>query len=59
MNIFETPAQDSDIYMRDHLLIQFMLNFYSDVNVETESVYEAWINWLKEMEAQHDERSKI
>ena len=59
MNIFETPVQDSDIYMRDHLLMQFMLNFYCDVNVEIESVYEAWINWLKEQEARYDERSKV
>lgn len=55
----EEKMTESDAYVRDHLLIQFMLNFYCDVNVEVESVYEAWINWLKEQEARHDERSKV
>ena len=50
---------DADVYVRDLLFIQFMLNFYCDVNVEVESVYEAWINWLKEQEARHDERSEV
>ena len=50
---------DANAYVRDQLLIQFMLNFYCDVNVEVESVYAAWINWLKEQEARHDKRSEV
>ena len=58
-NIIILGLSDADVYVRDLLFIQFMLNFYCDVNVEVESVYEAWINWLKEQEARHDERSEV
>lgn len=36
----------SEIYTRDHLLIQFMLeNGYSSIDVE--KVYRDWLTWLK------------
>ena len=37
---------ESEIYTRDHLLIQFMLeNGYSSIDVE--KVYKDWLTWLK------------
>lgn len=47
---------ESDAYVRDHLLIQWMLDFLSfDYNkdVEIEKIYKLWIEWLKEMEEKH------
>lgn len=42
---------EADICVRDHLLIEWMLDFmnftYTKVD-QVESVYSCWINWLKE-----------
>lgn len=59
---------ESDIYVRDQLLIQFMLNRMDEYSTKMkmmkfldieEDIYEEWIKWLKEMEERHAERSKI
>lgn len=59
---------ESEIYIRDHLLIQFMIStFYHPEMKDVERVYELWIEWLNEKhkeifgpeEENHDERSKI
>lgn len=40
---------EADIYVRDHLLIQFMVNFYTEyVSEDIEEIYRDWIQWLKE-----------
>lgn len=45
---------ESDIYVRDQLLIQFMMCFVDDRNKSTvEDFYEGWLNWLKTMEENH------
>ena len=52
---------ESDIYVRDHLLIEWMLNEFRilvrDNNVE--KVYKEWINYISKEEAKHGERSEI
>lgn len=50
---------DADVYVRDQLLIQFMLNRYVDDVLEVEEVYKEWQKWLKEQEARHDKRSEV
>ena len=56
----EVKYTESDIYVRDMLLIQFMKEYqiYHDID-SIEDAYEDWIEWLKEMEERHAERSKI
>lgn len=53
---------NSDVYVRDHLLIQFMVHYmthYNIYNTDIEEVYQEWIKWKKEQEERHDEGSKI
>lgn len=47
----------SEIYTRDYLLIQFMLDYYCDGPDEAEDVYKDWIWWLKTKE-KRDGRTK-
>lgn len=53
----------SDAYVRDHLLIQFMLENYAPIsfseqgNKFVEDIYRKWEDWLHEMEERHDKRS--
>ena len=49
---------ESDIYVRDQLLIQFMCSSF-DERLTIEEYYDRWLKWLKEMEERHAERSKI
>lgn len=56
----EVKYTESDIYVRDMLLIQFMKEYQINHDIDTiEVAYEDWIEWLKEMEERHAERSKI
>lgn len=53
---------DSDIYVRDHLLIQFMIHYmtcYNYYHTDIEEVYKEWQKWLKEQEEKHDEGSTV
>lgn len=52
-------SQEADEYVRDLLLIQWMMERYYDGLVDVEDVYDDWINWLKGKEAEHAERSKV
>jgi len=50
---------EQDVYIRDHLLIQFMLNRYAPISFSergkrfVENVYQDWVNWLEQQEASH------
>lgn len=53
---------NSELYTRDHLLIQFMLDNYAPIsmngNVFVERAYKEWVTWakmLKKKEEQKDE----
>lgn len=66
MNIYEIKLikaqRESDRYVRDHLLIQFMQNAVESgtpIDTEPEEWYKAWIKWLKEREESHGKGSKI
>lgn len=48
---------ESEIYVRDHLLIQWLMN--DPCKEEVEMMYSRWIEWLKEMEEKNDKRSTI
>lgn len=49
---------EADIYVRDHLLIQFMVDcYYIEYTNYVETIYQEWINWLKNQEEKHAERS--
>ena len=48
---------EADIYVRDHLLIQFMVDCYIEYTSDVETIYQEWINWLKKQEEKHAERS--
>ena len=50
---------EADVYVRDHLLIQYMILYYLDSDIEVEELYDNWINWLKKQEEKNDERSAI
>lgn len=53
---------DSEKYIRDHLLIQFMLDCYCDGTYEIEKVYKDWTWWLKTKEkndGKNEERSSV
>ena len=41
----------SDAYVRDHLLIQFMMGYLNPEEIEV--AYKDWIEWLKKMEESH------
>ena len=55
----EKTYTEAEIYVRDHLILEFMATFYCENHIEIEEVYDHWISWLEEMEGQHAERSKI
>lgn len=48
---------EAEIYVRDHLLIQFMRMHLLNNSVvyasDVENDYDKWIEWLKEMEENH------
>lgn len=48
---------DSEAYVRDHLLIEFMLDYYVDDVVKIEDVYKDWMEWLKRQVTKHEQRS--
>ena len=48
---------DSEAYVRDHLLIEFMLDYYVEDIVEIEDVYKEWMEWLKRQVTKHGQRS--
>lgn len=55
----------SDVYVRDHLLIEFMIYNYAPLSFSErgkkfiEDVYGEWKNYLKYLEVEHAKRSKI
>ena len=55
--------KEADAYVRDHLLIQWMIEhterFLLNRVSSIEDIYELWIQWLKEKEAEHDKRSEV
>lgn len=53
-------CREADEYVRDHLLIDFICRKLNvNLQVKYEELYEAWIDWLKTMEAKNDKGSKI
>ena len=45
---------EAEIYVRDHLLIQWLMDTYGkSPKEEIEIIYSRWIEWLKEMEENH------
>lgn len=46
-----------EIYIRDHLLIQFMMEYYLDKHYDIEDIHNNWLKWLKEQEERYAERS--
>lgn len=52
-------VKEADQYVRDHLLIEFMMEYYLKCSGDVEDIYHEWKEWLKEREAQNAERSKI
>ena len=52
---------ESEIYVRDHLLIQWLMEdtYGESPKEEIEIMYSRWIEWLEEREKEHDERSTI
>ena len=54
----QDPCDEADLYVRDHLLIEWLL---SDIgrsraryDHDTEQIYEDWMEWLSKKEAQHE-----
>ena len=45
---------EAEIYVRDHLLLQFVMDCYIEDPIEIEELYKEWINWLKYREGKHD-----
>lgn len=63
----ECELKESDAYVRDHLLIQWLIendhklidSVTGHPRITIEDIYERWIEWLKEKEVEHDKRSEI
>ena len=54
--------KEADQYVRDHLLIEFMLDFLKFSQTkddQIENVYHCWIDWLKEREEFYAKGSKV
>lgn len=70
-NYFKKKMEEYDMgpedeYVRDHLLIQFMLENYTFIlsfseqgRKFEEEIYRNWKNWLKYLEVKNDKRSEI
>lgn len=44
-------AEQADAYVRDHLLIQYMMwKFGKTCMLDIEDIYDEWIKWLEEKE---------
>lgn len=50
---------EAEIYVRDHLLIQWMLEFLNFDTRRIEDIYAMWRDWIKEMEENNDKRSEV
>lgn len=50
---------EADSYVRDHLLIEFMIERKYHPFTDVEDMYSDWKEWLKESEEKNAERSKI
>lgn len=44
---------EAEIYVRDHLLIEFMQLYFIEDEFEIEYLYKEWIEWLKRQEENH------
>ena len=55
----EEVVREADQYVRDHLLIEFMIERKYHPFTDVEDIYSDWREWLKEKEAQNAERSTI
>ena len=44
---------EAEIYVRDHLLIEFMQLYFIENEYEIEYLYKEWIEWLKRQEEKH------
>lgn len=49
----EEKMTKSDAYVRDHLLIEFMVERKYHPFTDIEDMYNDWKEWLKEMEEKH------
>ena len=54
-------GKEADAYVRDHLLIEWMLEFlcFDRANMEIEWIYNEWKTYISEREAEHAKRSTI
>lgn len=50
-----SKMDEGDIYIRDHLLIEFMIERKYHPFTDIEDMYKDWREWLKEREEKHDE----
>ena len=50
---------DADVYVRDHLLIEFMMDCYIENPPTIEELYSDWIRWLKKQEERNGKRSAV
>ena len=49
----EEVVREADQYVRDHLLIEFMMEYYLECCGDVEDIYHEWREWLKEREENH------
>ena len=48
-------VREADQFVRDHLLIEFMKEYYmASVCCNVEDIYEKWKYWLKKKEEEHE-----
>lgn len=58
-NTIKDECEEADLYVRDHLLIQFMISHYMTIIEEPENIYTEWQRWLKKQEERHGQRSEV
>ena len=54
--MMDAISTESDLYVRDHMLIEFIqacVESGTPIDIEVEEWYEAWRNKLKELEGRH------
>ena len=52
-------GKEADAYVRDHILIEWMLEFLNFDHDNIEWVYSEWKAYISEREAEHAKRSEI
>ncbi len=49
-------CKEADAYVRDHLLIEWLCEYFKITHVDIERYYDDWIEWLNRHDRYYDDR---